>query len=75
MDTSSTVGPTSRKLIVHTVLSLVTFVLGVAMLIYMITVEDEPGAVPLGLIVLSIGWYLIARARLRPRTSRKTLSP
>lgn len=57
--------PHSRRLLVHTVLSLLTIMLGIGLLIYMITVEDEPGALPLSLIAGGIGWLVIARRRLR----------
>lgn len=67
MNTGATIQPTSRKLLAHTVLSMLVTAIGVALLIYMITVEDEPGAVPLALIALGIGWLVIARIRMRPR--------
>lgn len=67
MAASTTIAPTNRKLIVHTALSLLTIVLGVALLIYMITVEDEPGALPLALTLGGIAWLVIARMRLKPR--------
>lgn len=50
---------------VQPILSALTFALGVILLIFMITVEGEPGAIPLLLIVLGGGWYLTARARIR----------
>jgi hypothetical protein len=50
---------------VHALLSALTVLIGVALLIYMVTVEDEPGAVPLLLIVVGSGWYFITRARFR----------
>ena len=34
-------------------------------MIYMIAVEDEPGGIPILLVVLGIGWYLITRFRIR----------
>jgi hypothetical protein len=48
-------------------LSLATMGLGLALLVYMITVEDEPGALPLAMIVLGSVWHFVARARLRSR--------
>jgi hypothetical protein len=66
---------TSRRLLVHSVLSMLVTAVGVALLIYMITVEDEPGAVPLALIALGIGWFIFARARLRPRAGRDAIGP
>ena len=38
---------------------------GVLLLAYMIIVEDEPGAVPLLLIVIGGAWLLIKRFRTR----------
>jgi hypothetical protein len=42
-------------------LSVLTILVGTALLIYMITVEDEPGALPLILILIGIVWYIINR--------------
>lgn len=67
MNTHGTIQHASRKRLVHTALSLLAIALGVALLIYMITVEDEPGAVPLALIAGGIVWLVIARVRMRPR--------
>jgi hypothetical protein len=50
---------------IHNLLSLVMIAHGSVLMIYMIVVEDEPGAVPLLLILLGIGWYLIPRVRTR----------
>jgi len=52
---------------VHALLSALTVFIGVALLIYMVTVENEPGAIPLLLIVVGSGWYLITRNRFRSR--------
>lgn len=41
----------------------ITIALGFLLLMYMIIVEDEPGAVPLLLIAFGIGWYIISKAR------------
>ncbi len=75
MNTPSTIQPTSRKLVVHTALSLLVTAIGVAGVLYMIFVEDDPAAVPLALIALGIGWFIIARVRLRPRAGRNATSP
>ncbi|MAL17120.1 MAG: hypothetical protein CL670_06020 [Balneola sp.] len=40
-------------------LSLLTIIIGVLLLVFMIVVEDEPGAVPLGMIVTGSIWLLI----------------
>ncbi|HYE95295.1 MAG TPA: hypothetical protein VD962_03740 [Rubricoccaceae bacterium] len=56
---------TRQKLKVHAILSATLTVAGAILLVYMITVESEPGAIPLLLIVLGVGWYLLTRARMR----------
>ncbi|MEL7833191.1 hypothetical protein [Fodinibius sp. Rm-B-1B1-1] len=49
----------------HTILSILITVIGLALMVFMITVESEPGAIPLLLIVIGIGWYVISRFRMR----------
>jgi len=46
--------------------SLLITLLGVLLLIYMILVEDEPGAIPLFLIILGSIWYIFTRRKLKP---------
>lgn len=46
-------------------LSLVTMAVGVLLLVFMITVEDEPGALPLALLVGGSAWFMILRRRTR----------
>lgn len=41
------------------VLSLLIILLGAVLLVYMIKVEDEPGAVPLILIIIGIVWFFV----------------
>jgi hypothetical protein len=53
---------------VQSVLSTITIILGLVLLAYMVTVEDEPGALPLLLIVVGIGWKLVTRFRVRSHT-------
>ena len=55
----------TKKLKIQSLLSVLTGVIGVALLIFMIVVEDEPGAIPLLLIVGGTGWYFITRYRIR----------
>jgi MYXO-CTERM domain-containing protein len=47
-------------------LPLLIAAIGVALLIFMVTTEGEPGALPLGLIVLGVVGHLVARRRARP---------
>lgn len=46
-------------------LSVLVSVVGLILLIFMITVEDEPGALPLLLIIIGASWYMIIRSKLR----------
>ncbi len=55
----------AKKLKIHSLLSILTMIIGVALLIFMIVVEDEPGAIPLLLIAAGTGWYFISRYRIR----------
>lgn len=56
-----------EKLAVHKILSTVTLVIGVLLLVYMVRVESEPGAIPLLLVIGGIGWHVVARVRSRAR--------
>jgi len=56
---------TSEKLKRHTLISVITIAIGVVLMIYMIFVEDEPGGIPLLLIVFGIGGYFVMRVRIR----------
>ncbi|NND71550.1 MAG: hypothetical protein HKN43_08215 [Rhodothermales bacterium] len=53
--TSRRVEPTAH---VHSLLSMVTISAGAVLMIFMIVAEDEPGAIPLLMIVLGAAWYL-----------------
>ncbi len=55
----------SKKLKMHKLLSLLTIFFGLALVTFMIIVEDEPGALPLALIVIGTGWYFFTRSKLR----------
>lgn len=54
-----------KKLRVHTILSVLTFAIGAVLMVYMISFEDEPGGIPLLLIVFGMVWYFITRSRIR----------
>ncbi|MEA1882091.1 MAG: hypothetical protein U9N31_06800 [Candidatus Marinimicrobia bacterium] len=61
----SAIQNTSEKLKMHTLISVITIAIGVVLMIYMIFVEDEPGGIPLLLIVFGIGGYFVTRVRIR----------
>lgn len=56
---------TLEKLKLYKLLSVLTIVIGTVLLIYMIVVESEPGALPLLMIIMGTGWYFITRTRIR----------
>ena len=68
MDLHNTMPHPNKKRMMHTVLSLLVIGVAVAVLIYMVAVEGEPGALPLLLLVLGIGWLAIARFSMPPET-------
>lgn len=55
----------SQKLKLGKMLSVLTMLLGTTLMIYMITVEDEPGALPLALIIIGIVWLIINRYQIK----------
>lgn len=58
-----------KKLRIHKLFSLLTILLGFVLVTFMVVVEDEPGALPLALILAGTGWYFITRTKL---SSQKT---
>ncbi len=55
----------SRGLKLGRVFSMITVLLGAALITYMITVEGELGALPLFLIIVGIVWVVINRYKIR----------
>ena len=57
----------NKKPWVHKVLSVLVTLIGAALLVFMITQEGEPGAIPLIMITAGIGWYLASGYYSRSR--------
>ncbi|MEX0844698.1 MAG: hypothetical protein WD022_05430 [Balneolaceae bacterium] len=55
----------TKNLKMHQLLSLLTILMGIALMTFMIVVEDEPGAIPLALIIAGTGWYFFTRYKVR----------
>jgi hypothetical protein len=55
----------SEKRNVLTILSALTFALGLILMIYKIYADSEPGLIPLLLVIFGIGSYLVTRIRMR----------
>jgi uncharacterized membrane protein len=54
-----------KKLKMHTLLSIITFVLGVLLVIIVGYVEDDPSIPPVLMILCGIGWFIITRIKIR----------
>lgn len=52
------------------ILSTLTIVIGLILMIYMIKVEDEPGALPLFLVLSGIIWFLINHYQIRKQVRK-----
>jgi len=59
----------NNKLKLQKIISVLVTLLGIILLIYMITIEDEPGAIPLLMIVTGSGWYFITKSKLKTLNS------
>ena len=56
---------TMWRLTIHARLSLLTLALGIVVMLATMYLESEPGALPLLVVVLSLGWHVITRVRMR----------
>lgn len=56
------------------ILSLAILFLGITLLIFMITVEDEPGALPLLLILIGTVWFSINHYLIKRKLGKNTNS-
>ncbi|MEO5681176.1 MAG: hypothetical protein ABIQ88_00980 [Chitinophagaceae bacterium] len=61
----------SQTLQTHRKLSFLLLLLGFILLIYMITIEDEPGALPLFLILTGTVWLIINRYQIKKQIQKK----
>jgi hypothetical protein len=55
----------NHKLKIYTTLSVLMMLFGLILMIYMIKVEDEPGALPLFLMVIGIVWFIVNRVKIK----------
>ena len=56
---------TLEKLKVHKILSALTIAIGFVLMFGKIYADSEPGAIPILLVVLGMGWYFITLVRIR----------
>jgi hypothetical protein len=52
--------------------SVLTIFIGAVLLIDMIAVEDEPGALPLILLIIGVIWFVITKYQIKKRAQRET---
>lgn len=60
-----------QKFKINRILSGIMILLGTTLMIYMIKVEDEPGALPLLLIILGTAWFFINQYRLKKDSNKE----
>lgn len=56
---------TPKALKTQALIATIFMVVGILLMTFTITTESEPGALPLLLVVVGTGWYIITRFRLR----------
>lgn len=59
--------PVKKTKNIYTILSVLTILIGVLLIIYMIKVEDEPGALPLFLIIIGTVWFVVNQVQIKKR--------
>jgi len=60
-----------QRLKIKSILSSLMILSGTVLLIYMIRVEDEPGALPLLLIILGTAWFFIIQNRIKNQVKKQ----
>ena len=58
---------TRGKLKLHRLIAGIILMLGLVLMASKIYVDDEPGALPLLMIVVAVAWFFISRQLLRSR--------
>lgn len=59
--------PDRRKRLAGVILPVIVLVMGVVLLVLNVVIEDEPGAVPLIVIVAGAGWLAMQRITKRKK--------
>jgi len=50
---------------IHARISAIVIAIGVVLMIAKIYTDSEPGGIPILLVLLGLGWYFVARLRIR----------
>jgi len=54
-----------KKVTMQTLLSILIMAIGLLLMVFKIYADSEPGAIPLLLIIVGGGWFLVTRFQLR----------
>lgn len=65
----------SKKFEMHRLISILITLTGIAFMTIMVIAEDEPGAIPLLLIVIGAGWFFTSRVRFGSQHKQELNSP
>lgn len=61
---TNTIASTNK---IQFILSSIVIAVGILLLIFMVTVESEPGAIPLALIVTGVSWNFVIRRKSKSK--------
>jgi len=59
----------SGRLQIHRAFAIATLALGICLMALMIHADSEPGAIPLGFVLVGSAWWLVTQARIRAHRS------
>ena len=54
-----------KKLKMQSILSMLILIIGMLLMVFKIYADSEPGALPLLLVIVGAGWYLVTIVRMR----------
>lgn len=59
-----------NKFQIQKITALFVAIIGLVLLVFMIVIEDEPGAIPLGMILVGSIWFILINRKLKSIQSR-----
>lgn len=59
-----------NKFQIQKIIALFVAIIGLVLLVFMIVIEDEPGAIPLGMILIGSIWFILINKKLKSIQSR-----
>ncbi len=61
---------TYNKLMIQRMLSVIMIALGFTLMVLMIVVEDEPGGIPVLMIITGTIWFFITQSRIKSNQTK-----